>query len=149
VNKLFIPKHYSKDFEKDYSRHAQASSHLTYLIDLIQQGKLPEAFYRIHDLEAQRFVGKCLADVSKRLSAKELLLDSFLANDQLDSPLSSPTLPRKQTPTLNFTASVPKELPPMSDQTKHTHMTITGSINEEDDTIFLKVQISNKNGMHT
>jgi len=119
------------------------------LIDLIQQGKLPEAFYRIHDLEAQRFVGKCLVDVSERLSAKELLLDSFLAKDQLDSPLSSPTLPRKQTPTLNFTASVAKELPPMSDQTKDTHMTITGSINEEDDTIFLKVQISNKKGMHT
>lgn len=112
----------------------------------VTSGKLPEAFYRIHDLEAQRFVGKCLVDVSERLSAKELLLDSFLAKDQLDSPLSSPTLPRKQTPTLNFTASVAKELPPMSDQTKDTHMTITGSINEEDDTIFLKVQISNKKG---
>ncbi|TKY63623.1 serine/threonine-protein kinase WNK5 [Spatholobus suberectus] len=112
----------------------------------VTSGKLPDAFYRIQDLEAQRFVGKCLANVSERLSAKELLLDPFLAPDQLDSPLPSPTLPRKQTPTLNFTASLAKELPPMSDQTKDTHMTITGSINEEDDTLFLKVQISNKNG---
>ncbi|RDX60634.1 putative serine/threonine-protein kinase WNK5, partial [Mucuna pruriens] len=112
----------------------------------VTSGKLPDAFYRIHDLEAQRFVGKCLANVSERLPAKELLLDPFLATDQLDSPLLSPTLPRKQTPTLNFTASLAKELPLMSDQTKDTHMTITGSINEEDDTVFLKVQISNKNG---
>ncbi|KAH1266370.1 putative serine/threonine-protein kinase WNK4 [Glycine max] len=111
------------------------------------RGKLPEAYYRIHDLEAQRFVGKCLANVSERLSAKELLLDPFLAKEQLDSPLPSPTLPKKQAPTLNFTASLAKELSqPKSNQTKDSHMTITGSINEEDDTVFLKVQISNKDG---
>ncbi|KAK7390229.1 hypothetical protein VNO78_25528 [Psophocarpus tetragonolobus] len=112
----------------------------------VTSGKLPKAFYRINDLEAQRFVGKCLANVSERLSAKELLLDPFLATVQLDSPLSSPTLPRKQTPTLNFTASFAKELPPMIDKTKDTNMTITGSMNEEDDTVFLKVQISTKSG---
>ncbi|XP_057435131.1 probable serine/threonine-protein kinase WNK5 isoform X2 [Lotus japonicus] len=112
----------------------------------VTSGKLPNAFYRIHDLEAQRFVGKCLANVSKRLSAKELLLDTFLATDQLDSPLPSPTLPRKHTPPLNFTAAVSKKQPSMCDQTKTTNMTITGSINEEDNTIFLKVQISNKKG---
>ncbi|KAG5042192.1 hypothetical protein JHK87_006107 [Glycine soja] len=113
----------------------------------VTSGKLPEAYYRIHDLEAQKFVGKCLANVSERLSAKELLLDPFLATEQLDSPLPSPTLPKKQTPTLNFTALLAKELPPpKSNQTKDTHMTITGSMNEENDTVFLKVQISNKNG---
>ena len=111
------------------------------------QGKIPEAFYRIENLEDQKFVGKCLANVSERLSAKELLLDPFLATEQLDSPLPSPTLPKKQTPTLNFTALLAKELPPpKSNQTKDTHMTITGSMNEENDTVFLKVQISNKNG---
>ncbi|KAL2337607.1 hypothetical protein Fmac_012053 [Flemingia macrophylla] len=113
----------------------------------VTSGKLPDAFYRIHDLEAQRFVGKCLANVSERLPAKELLLDPFLATDQLDFPLPSPTLPKKQTHTLNFTAPLARELSPMCDhQTKDTHMTITGSINEEDDTVFLKVQISIKNG---
>ncbi|KAJ1392109.1 Serine/threonine-protein kinase, active site [Sesbania bispinosa] len=114
----------------------------------VTSGKLPEAFYRIHDLEAQRFVGKCLANVSERLSAKELLLDPFLATDQLGSPLPSPTLPRKHTPTLNFTDAVEKEKTSLSDHTKSTYMTITGSINnEEDDTVFLKVQISNKTGL--
>ena len=91
-------------------------------------------------------MGKCLANVSERLPAKELLLDPFLATDQLDSPLPSPTLLKNHI--TNFTAEVAKEKPSMSDQTKSTDMTITGSINEEDDTVFLKVQISNKSGMH-
>lgn len=77
-------------------------------------------------------------------------MDPFLATDQLEhSPLPTPTLPpRKHTQTLNFTAAVAEEQPSLSDQTKSTHMTITGTMNEEDDTVFLKVQISNKTGMH-
>ncbi|XP_057453301.1 probable serine/threonine-protein kinase WNK5 isoform X2 [Lotus japonicus] len=112
----------------------------------VTSGKLPDAFYRINDLEAQRFVGKCLTNVSERLSAKELMLDPFLAMDQLSSPLPSPTLPKKHASLLNFNAEVSKEQPSMCDQTKTTHMTITGTINEEDNTVFLKVQISNKTG---
>lgn len=112
--------------------------------DLILQGKLPEAFYRIQDLEAQKFVGKCLANVSERLSAKELLLDPFLATDQLDSLLPTPTSLSR----LNFTTSNPKDKHSLNDQTKSTHMTITGTMNEEDDTVFLKVKIFNKNGMY-
>lgn len=99
-------------------------------------------------MEAQRFVGKCLANASERLPAKGLLLDPFLATDQLDSPLPGPTLPKNQTQTLKLTPQVAIEYPLVRDQTKSTDMTITGSINEEDDTVFLKVQISNKNGMH-
>jgi WNK lysine deficient protein kinase len=41
-----------------------------------------------------------------------------------------------------------KEQPSLNVQTKSTHMTITGTMNEEDDNVFLKVKISNKNG-HT
>ncbi|KAI4356136.1 hypothetical protein L6164_000183 [Bauhinia variegata] len=102
----------------------------------VTSGKLPNAFYRIEDLEAQRFVGKCLANVSKRLPAKELLLDPFLAIDQLELPL--PTHPEKS----NFPAAVAKE----NHQKKSTNMTITGTLNEEDDTVFLKVQISDRKG---
>ncbi|XP_073226403.1 probable serine/threonine-protein kinase WNK4 isoform X2 [Cicer arietinum] len=108
----------------------------------VTSGKLPEAFYRIQDLEAQKFVGKCLANVSERLSAKELLLDPFLATDQLDSLLPTPTSLSR----LNFTTSNPKDKHSLNDQTKSTHMTITGTMNEEDDTVFLKVKIFNKNG---
>lgn len=109
------------------------------------QGKLPEAFYKIQDLEARKFVGKCLANVSERPSAKELLLDPFLATDQLEIPLP-PSIPLclDQTLNLNSTAPVPSE---HHDQAKSADMTITGSINEEDNTVFLKVRISDKMGM--
>jgi WNK lysine deficient protein kinase len=90
-----------------------------------------------------------LANVTKRLSAKELLLDPFLATAQHDSPLPNPTLPSKHSQKLNFNATMAKEQPSLNVQTKSTHMTITGTMNEEDDNVFLKVKISNKNGMYS
>ncbi|XP_015950565.1 probable serine/threonine-protein kinase WNK5 [Arachis duranensis] len=111
----------------------------------VTSGKLPNAYYRINDLEAQRFIGKCLANVSDRLPAKDLLLDPFLAMDQLHSPLQSPS-PRSSPTLLNFNAKEKKKPSIMTEETKGTHMTITGSMNEEDDTVFLKVQISNQSG---
>lgn len=123
---------------------------MTTLGVLVLQGKLPDAFYRIQDVEAQRFVGKCLVNVSKRLPAKELLLDPFLAMVQLESP--PPFLPSAniQTQKCNSNNSVVAKVhsSSMADQTKGTNMTITGTMNEDDDTVFLKVQISDKNGMH-
>ncbi|KAK7340040.1 hypothetical protein VNO77_20732 [Canavalia gladiata] len=116
----------------------------------VTSGKLPDAFYRIQNLEAQRFVGRCLANVSNRPSAKELLLDPFLATDQLESQLPPPCipLPTNQTLKLNSPTIVPSEHFPSCHQTKNADMTITGSINEEDNTVFLKVRISDKMG-HT
>lgn len=114
----------------------------------VTSGKLPDAFYRIQDLEAQRFVGKCLANVSKRLPAKELLLDPFLATVQLES-LPPPCLPLPKIHQTNKSSSnsvAAKVHPFMAEQIKNTNMTITGTMNEEDDTVFLKVQISDKNG---
>lgn len=45
------------------------------------QGKKPDALYKIEDPEVRRFVDKCLATVSHRLSAWELLNDPFLQID--------------------------------------------------------------------
>ncbi|KAI4353535.1 hypothetical protein L6164_002478 [Bauhinia variegata] len=112
----------------------------------VTSGKLPNAFYRIEDLEAQRLVGKCLANVSKRLPAKELLLDPFLATDQLEFPLPLPIPSTIQHQKSNFRAVDAMENPSTGDQTKSTKMTITGTLNEDDDTVYLKVQISDKNG---
>lgn len=87
------------------------------------QGKLPKAFYKIEDLEAQKFVGKCLETASKRLSAKELLLDPFLAVGDDDSLRLTNT--RIQKPFLNGNIGIAdlrrSENPPRTD------MTITGS----------------------
>lgn len=105
------------------------------------QGKLPGAFYRIQDLEAQRFIGKCLVNASKRLPAKELLLDPFLASDEVER------LPRSrlgcQKPFLN---DIGLEKQRLSDDRVRTNMTITGTLNPDDDTIFLKVQTVDADG---
>ncbi|XP_024040160.1 probable serine/threonine-protein kinase WNK4 isoform X1 [Citrus clementina] len=106
----------------------------------VTSGKLPGAFYSIQDLEAQRFIGRCLVNASKRLSAKELLLDPFLASDEVKL-LSKTKLNQK--PFLNETELGKLQL---SDDPPRTDMTITGKLNPEDDTIFLKVQIADKDG---
>lgn len=102
---------------------------------------MPNAFYRIQDKEARRFVGKCLETASKRLPAEELLLDPFLASDEGGLlPIPCPN------PISNRTVLV--ESPPsVSDPTRSTDMTITGTLDPEEDTIFIKVQISDKDGM--
>ncbi|XP_021620638.1 probable serine/threonine-protein kinase WNK5 isoform X2 [Manihot esculenta] len=108
----------------------------------VTSGKLPEAFYRIKDVEAQKFVGKCLETASKRLPARELLLDPFLASDE-SKLLPVPKIPFQMS-SLNGTEEIIPSL--LADPTKATEMTITGTLNLEDDTIFLKVQISDKDG---
>ncbi|GLT80669.1 hypothetical protein SLA2020_520960 [Shorea laevis] len=102
----------------------------------VTSGKLPRAFYQIQDFEAQRFIRKCLENASNRPTAKQLLLDPFLFSDLgLMTKLGSPKA------FLN-----PREIDKLrlSDDPAKTHMTITGKLNPEDDTIFLKVQIADK-----
>lgn len=107
----------------------------------VTSGKKPEAYYRIQDMEAQQFVGKCLETVSKRLPAHELLLDPFLVADEDLMPVSerlfqiySPKGALVDMPFLHY-----KPI-------RRTDMTITGTVNLEDNTLFLKVQISDKDG---
>ncbi|KAI9160290.1 hypothetical protein LWI28_006868 [Acer negundo] len=114
----------------------------------VTSGKLPGAFYKIQDLEAQRFIGKCLVNASKRLSAKELLLDRFLTSDHEAKLLSKaklnpdPFLNEKEMENLHLSDDHDHD----HDHTSRTDMTITGKLNPEDDTIFLKVQIADKDG---
>ncbi|KAF8402503.1 hypothetical protein HHK36_010588 [Tetracentron sinense] len=108
----------------------------------VTSGKLPAAFYRIQDLEAQRFVGKCLETASKRLPAKDLLLDPFLASDGGELLLNPRIGCHK--PIRKVIAQ--ETLPLRDDPTRRTDMTITGTMNPDDDTIFLKVQIADKDG---
>lgn len=104
-------------------------------------GKKPRAFYKVQDLEAQRFIGKCLETASRRLSAKELMLDPFLAvdDDCFDSNLGC------QKPILNDKITL-EHLQLNDDDAPRTNMTITGKSNPEDGAIFLKVQIADKEG---
>lgn len=48
-------------------------------------GKKPDALYKVKDPEVREFIDKCLATVSSRLSARELLDDPFLRIDDYDN----------------------------------------------------------------
>uniref|UniRef100_A0A7N0VK67 non-specific serine/threonine protein kinase n=1 Tax=Kalanchoe fedtschenkoi TaxID=63787 RepID=A0A7N0VK67_KALFE len=107
----------------------------------VTSGKLPAAFYRIQDQEAQNFVGKCLQLASKRPPAKDLLLDPFLLPERA---MLQPTRQLEQSqPSLTDTEI---EKLRIVDDPPRTMMIITGKLNPEDDTIFLRVQISEKQG---
>ncbi|XP_011080727.1 probable serine/threonine-protein kinase WNK4 isoform X1 [Sesamum indicum] len=108
----------------------------------VTSGKKPRAFYKVQDLDAQRFIGKCLESASKRLSAKELMHDPFLAIDHSDDHPDSYI--ENQKPLLNDCIEL--ERLQFNDDVPRTNMTITGTLNPEDGTIFLKVQIADKQG---
>ncbi|CAL5189805.1 unnamed protein product [Lathyrus oleraceus] len=104
----------------------------------VTSGKLPMSFFCIEDTEARRFIGKCLEPAAKRPSAKELLLEPFLLADDLSSAKKLAI----QKPFLNDSEMEKLRL---SDEFPRTEMKVIGKLNPEDETIFLKVQISDKN----
>lgn len=108
-------------------------------VTFLDQGKLPAALFRIEDTEAQKFIRKCLVPAAKRPSAQELLLDPFLASDDvlLNTKFDI------QKPFLN---EIEMEKLHLSNGSLRTEMKITGKLNPEDDTIFLRVQIVDKDG---
>lgn len=87
-------------------------------------------------------MGLCLRNVSERLPARELLLDPFLALDDDEAELlGSPKNPIRKPFRMEESTMVAAE------PERCTDMTITGTMNPDDDAIFLKVQISDKNGI--
>ncbi|ONK65445.1 uncharacterized protein A4U43_C07F37190 [Asparagus officinalis] len=64
-------------FEYPYSE----CTHPVQIYKKVISGTKPDALYRIENPELRRFVEKCLATVSRRLSARELLEDPFLCID--------------------------------------------------------------------
>ncbi|XP_059437322.1 probable serine/threonine-protein kinase WNK9 isoform X1 [Corylus avellana] len=61
-------------FEYPYSE----CTHPAQIYKKVISGKKPDALYKVKDPEVRQFVEKCLATVSLRLSARELLDDAFL-----------------------------------------------------------------------
>ncbi|KAH0466646.1 hypothetical protein IEQ34_003884 [Dendrobium chrysotoxum] len=57
-------------------------SECTHPAQIYKKGKKPKALRKVKDPEVRQFVEKCLAKVSKRLSARELLNDPFLQIDE-------------------------------------------------------------------
>jgi WNK lysine deficient protein kinase len=131
----------------------------------VTAGRLPDAFYRVKDDDARRFIGRCLVAASKRPSAAELLMDPFLIDGpstispRRPSSLPPPLADDGDVPPFAFTSSnvnVSDDTCTLSDDHLHQEeppaiarsdmMTITGKLNAEEDTIFLKVQIADETG---
>uniref|UniRef100_A0ACD5YK18 Uncharacterized protein n=1 Tax=Avena sativa TaxID=4498 RepID=A0ACD5YK18_AVESA len=106
----------------------------------VTSGKLPDAFYRVDDVDACRFVGRCLVAATHRPSAQELLLDPFLSTQDTTMAMSTPPL----LPAL----STRGDRRDYQGAAERTNMTITGKLNTDNDTIFLKVQIADETGGH-
>ncbi|KAG6750612.1 hypothetical protein POTOM_045117 [Populus tomentosa] len=70
-------------FEYPYSE----CTHPVQIYKKVISGKKPDALYKVKDPEVRQFVEKCLATVSLRLSARELLNDPFLQIDGCESDL--------------------------------------------------------------
>lgn len=66
-------------FEYPYSE----CTHPAQIYKKVISGRKPDAFYKVKDFQVRRFLEKCLATVSERPSARELLNDPFL---QIDDP---------------------------------------------------------------
>ncbi|GAB4855413.1 Serine/threonine-protein kinase wnk1 [Ancistrocladus abbreviatus] len=64
-------------FEYPYSE----CTHPAQIYKKVVSGRKPDALYKVKDPEVQQFIEKCLATVSSRLSARELLNDPFLQVD--------------------------------------------------------------------
>lgn len=66
-------------FEYPYSE----CTHPAQIYKKVTSGKKPQALYKVSNPEVRVFVEKCLASVSERLSARELLEDPFLQTDDI------------------------------------------------------------------
>ncbi|OIW13827.1 hypothetical protein TanjilG_31716 [Lupinus angustifolius] len=62
-------------------------THPAQIYKKVISGAKPDAFYKVKDPDVRQFVEKCLTTVSLRLSAKELLDDPFLRDDDCEYDL--------------------------------------------------------------
>lgn len=128
-------------------------------------GRKPKAFYRVKDPQVRLFLEKCLATVSTRPSARELLNDHFL---QIDDPSTTPNLIRRQ-PSYSFADSDGSVFSSCrlssedlcydfmlengwdldaAEAEKHTHSEITiKGMRRDDGSIFLRLRISDREGI--
>lgn len=90
-------------------------------------------------------MGRCLGKASIRPSARELLMDTFFSIDQDQLPTTNISSCKAA---LLISGKLEEFLPvPLDVSERSTNMIITGTMNADDDAIFLKVQISDKNGI--
>ncbi|EPS67881.1 with no lysine kinase, partial [Genlisea aurea] len=129
-------------FEYPYSE----CTHPAQIYKKVISGKKPDSLYRVEDPEVRRFVEKCLATVSDRLSAWELLNDPFLQVDDHDGRMSPLLLGHQHHPSeIHLFPSHEEEDDDDDDHADNVDITIRGK-RKEDGNIFLRLRIADKQG---
>ncbi|KAK8958583.1 putative serine/threonine-protein kinase WNK1 [Platanthera guangdongensis] len=139
-------------------------NHPAHIYKKVISGRKPKSFYRVKDPQVRLFLEKCLATVSKRPSARELLQDHFL---QIDDPSTTPNrilrqpsynLPDSDGSVISNTASSDDlcydlmlengwDFDAVDAETQsHSEITVKGS-RRDDGGIFLRLRISDREGI--
>ncbi|XP_002987588.2 probable serine/threonine-protein kinase WNK3 [Selaginella moellendorffii] len=135
-------------FEYPYSECTNAAQ----IYKRVTSGKKPAAFEKVKDPEVRKFIEKCLAAVSRRLPARELLMDPFLRCDGERESLECIPVIRKQSRVDDMeelrSSAVTNHESDQGDsdqQRKSIDFKVKGR-RREDDTIFLRLRIADPEG---
>ncbi|EFJ12036.1 hypothetical protein SELMODRAFT_11342, partial [Selaginella moellendorffii] len=128
-------------FEYPYSECTNAAQ----IYKKVTSGKKPAALDRVKDLEVRAFIEKCLATVSKRLPARELLMDPFLQKGD-DAPSGASSPEQSQTDSdQGGLGSYQKGVSFREEGKRSRDFRVKGK-KKDDDTIFLRVRIADLEG---
>ncbi|KAK1591154.1 hypothetical protein Q3G72_003112 [Acer saccharum] len=125
-------------FEYPYSE----CTHPAQIYKKVISGKKPEALSKVEDPEVRQFIEKCLATVSCRLPARELLMDPFLQIDDYDSDLRPMQYLRDYDE-----IDLPLHRQPLYG-IHHSNSSLSNGYGKrrEDDGIFLRLRIADREG---
>ncbi|KAG5035670.1 hypothetical protein JHK87_010580 [Glycine soja] len=101
----------------------------------VTSGIKPASLAKVADLEVKAFIEKCIADVSERLSAKDLLMDPFLQSDNDNDSVGQSS--RSQTHHSGNSSHIAVE--------PSREFTVEGQ-RRDNHTIFLKLRIADSSG---
>ncbi|KAL2639299.1 hypothetical protein AAZV13_06G162000 [Glycine max] len=109
----------------------------------VTSGIKPASLAKVADLEVKAFIEKCIADVSERLSAKDLLIDPFLQSDYDNDSVGRSS--RSQT---HHSGNNSHNQAIAEDNSVETSREFTVEGQRKDNhTIFLKLRIADSSGL--
>ncbi|CAI9112767.1 OLC1v1013259C1 [Oldenlandia corymbosa var. corymbosa] len=122
-------------FEYPYVECANAAQ----IFKKVTSGIKPASLTKVKDPEVKQFIEKCIAKVSERLSAKELLVDPFLRSDEDPGSISRSL--RSAPDGNSHQIDVPRDPIPEGSR----DFTVQGQ-RKDQNTIFLKLRIADSTG---
>uniref|UniRef100_A0A2P2P2W9 non-specific serine/threonine protein kinase n=1 Tax=Rhizophora mucronata TaxID=61149 RepID=A0A2P2P2W9_RHIMU len=111
----------------------------------VTSGIRPASLAKVKDHTVRKFIEKCIAEVSERLSAKELLMDPFLRSDEENESIGCSLQLKAQHSGSSSDQNSANESPMDSPAELSRDFTVEGQ-RKDINTIFLKLRISDSTG---